>query len=124
MVIKNEAQCDGKKWFDKKRCKSFITCDYPHCDLKDLPYMTGAIKDRIDDERKALKILILDKKKAKRIRDNCQVDLINQDMTDKAVGVLILQQALVDLGVGGSVTMLDYIKAKREVKKWKNQLKK
>lgn len=122
MVTEAQAKCEQKKWFDEKRCKNFNTCS--DCDFKDLPFEKIDIERQLNKERLELKGLISDKKIAKQADDKEKIKEIELLMVDKTVGVVIMQDTLVKkFGLKGFGSALDYIRAKRELRKWQNQLK-
>ncbi|MCK4252635.1 hypothetical protein KAX97_14395 [candidate division WOR-3 bacterium] len=122
MVTSETAKCEDKKWFDKRRCKGFKTCDDPPCDLKDLPYTHEAIDAQLKKERQGVMKLMLEKKRAKKDGDKKKFREMEQEMIDKTIGVMIMQDALVrDFAL--KMRMSDRLRAMREIRRWKKQLK-
>jgi hypothetical protein len=121
MVTDADAQCENRLWFDAKRCKTFSSCKT--CDLLGVRYEKGSIEKQIAKERLRLIELVDAKKAAKLSGDKKEFYRIEGEMRDIVFGVMIMQKALIDDFGLGFKSVIDLIKAKRELKKYKNLLK-
>lgn len=126
MVTLEKAECPDKKWFDKDRCAQFTKCDESvdgkPCDFKNLNYDYESIKSRLDSERKEVMRFALEKKMAKKADDKKLMKEIDDKLIDKSIGIMIMQEAFMK-DFGGKMSLNERIKAMREVRRWKKQLK-
>lgn len=87
MVVAEDAQCEGSKWFELNRCQGFKSCDESSdgtpCDFKDLPYTKEAINEKLNLERLELVKLMRDKKDAKKAGDKKKIKCVDRQMVDK-----------------------------------------
>lgn len=128
MVTLEQAQCPNKKWFSEDRCSQYkescdISADGNPCDFKNLPYDSESIKQRLKADREDVMRMMLDKKILKKEEGKKkELEVLENKMVDKTIGIMIMQDALVR-DFGASMSLNDKIKALREVKRWKKQLK-
>ena len=125
MVTYENAQCPGKKWYDRKRCEK-TQCEGKKgepCDFLNLEYDKDKINERIEYEQAQLQDLMEQKKRAKSHAQKDELKRLNRIMTDKVIGVIIMQEALMkDFGVSAFKSALHMLKAKRKIQRLKQQL--